>query len=154
MVLSVTSVLEGKNVFASVKLHLHCSMTFPANPCHRFCTTKGLLMSLAACKGLMLSLAESTPLIKREKKRSSKTQEHECHTNGNFNHLTMTVIQKCCNHVGTTWRPGLAAIQVGKHGCHHVEIPAYSINASTLLCIVMRHVKHVALGKKIKYKGL
>lgn len=73
-------------------------------------------------------------------------QEHECHMNGKFNHLTMTIIQECCNHVGTTWRPGLAAIQVGKHGCHHVEIPAYSIYASTLLCIVMRHVKHVALG--------
>lgn len=68
--------------------------------------------------------------------------------NGKLNNLTMTIIQKCCNHVGTTRRPRLAAIQIGKHRCHHVEIPAYSINTSTLLCIVMRHVKHVALKKK------
>lgn len=72
--------------------------------------------------------------------------------NGKLNNLTMTVIQKCCNHVSTTWRPRLAAIQIGKHRCHHVEIPAYSINTSTLLCIVMRHVKHVALKKKKKRK--
>lgn len=70
--------------------------------------------------------------------------------NGKLNNLTMTIIQKCCNHVGTTWRPRLAAIQIGKHRCHHVEIPAYSINTSTLLCIVMRHVKHVTLKKKRK----
>lgn len=68
--------------------------------------------------------------------------------NGKLNNLTMTVIQKCCNHVGTTWRPRLAAIQIGKHRCHHVEIPAYSIYTGTLLCIVMRHVKHVALKKR------
>lgn len=73
--------------------------------------------------------------------------------NGKLNNLTMTIIQKCCNHVGTTRRPRLAAIQIGKHRCHHVEIPAYSINTSTLLCIVMRHVKHVALKKKRKKVG-
>lgn len=74
--------------------------------------------------------------------------------NGKLNNLTMTVIQKCCNHVGTAWRPGLAAVQVGKHGCHHVEIPAHSIDASTLLCIVMRHVKHVAFEKRRKAKSV
>lgn len=35
--LSVSSVSAGKNVFASLELHLHCSISLQANLCHHFC---------------------------------------------------------------------------------------------------------------------
>lgn len=67
-----------------------------------------------------------------------------CRLEGAAEPLTMAVIQKWRDRVSAAWRPRLAPVQVGKHGCHHVGIPAWAVKTGTLLSIIMRHVKHVA----------
>lgn len=56
----------------------------------------------------------------------------------------MAVIQKRGDGVGAAGRPGLAVVQVGEHGRHHVGVPAGAVEAGALLGVIVRHVKHVA----------
>lgn len=57
--------------------------------------------------------------------------------------LAVTVVQEGGDHEGGARRPGLALVQVGQSGRHHVTAPVRPVHPRAQLSVVVGHVEHV-----------